>query len=534
MNTKNLIQEILDELFTIDPDLKKYQKELEATMAKMIAQKPEDKFDENFRQELKMKLLARAEELEKAGSARPSLWKNLVFWRGVSFATVAAVLAIAVVVPAVRNGWISLPKFDRESQLALFSGPANIEDAGDRAFGNLVTSSQGLVGAEADNSSGAAAPTAPLGTPEAMSSSTSRAVLGLGGGGGTATSMPAPDGKILPPEYMTRYNYVYTGEDFSFTDSAVTVLRREKGFGNGDLNSVLGNIGFGLFDASKLTSAKVQNLSLAEDREGGYIVDFNSYEGIVSMYENWQRMMPVDYKSQPQLRESDVPSDEKLIEATNDFMNRYGINLANFGAPKVNKNWRIGILGAPAADIWIPDTLTVQYPLLVDGKEVWEQGGYERSGPSVNINIRTMKVSSFYGLQTQNYQSSNYAAETDKERLMKFALQGDLWSQGNYPVENFQVKEVEVKLGTPSVQYMRYWKYDGNQSIELLVPALVFPVLETSATDGSFYKSAVVIPLVKEILDSVTSEVGDGVVPPPTILKSEPATEPAPAVRETQ
>jgi hypothetical protein len=175
--------------------------------------------------------------------------------------------------------------------------------------------------------------------------------------------------------------------------------------------------------------------------------------------------------------------------------------------------------------------MTVQYPLVVDGREVWEQGGYERSGLSVNVNIRTMKVTSFYGLQTQNYQSSNYAAETDKDRLLKFALQGDLWPQGNYPVENFQVKEVEVKLGTPEVKFMRYWKYDVNQSIELLVPALVFPVLETTPADGSFYKSAVVIPLAKEVLDSAEA---NNTITPPAILESKPTTEPAPPVRTDQ
>jgi len=527
---KNLIQEILDELFVIDPDLKKYQKELEATMAKMIANKPEDKFDENFRQELKMKLLARAEELEKVASVRPSLWKNLVFWRGVSFATVAVVLVLAVVVPAVRNGWIGMPEFGAENFLSLSSRGAKIEGAGERAFGNLSSESQAVFG-EADDSSGVSAPVAPpLGTTPQTMSSTSREVLGLGGGGGG--NAVAPDVKMLPPEYMTKYNYVYAGEDFSFIDPSVAVLRREKSFGSEELSSVLDKVSFGLFDASKLSNAKVQNLSLAEDRDGGYIVDFNSYEGIISMYENWQKMMPINYEAQPRLAESDVPSDEKLVEVTNDFMARYGINLTNYGAPKVNKNWRIGIMGGAAdAEIWIPDTMTVQYPLVVDGKEVWEQGGYELSGLSVNVNIRTMKVSSFYGLQTQNYQSSAYAAETDKDRLLKFALQGDLWSQGNYPVENFQVKEVEVKLGTPRVEYMRYWKYDGNQSIELLVPALVFPVLETTPADGSFYKSAVVIPLVREILDSVTAEAGGGVTPPPVILMDEAVTEPPPPVR---
>ncbi|MBI5071979.1 hypothetical protein HZB93_03785 [Candidatus Falkowbacteria bacterium] len=539
---EKIIQEILDELFIIDPGLKKYQKELEAAMAKMIANKPEEKFNESFKEELKMKLLARAEELEKAGRARPSLWRSLKFWRGMAFAAATIVLAVILVVPAVQNGWIGMPEFGAGNPLANFSGGIKVQEAGVRAFGDLGATSAPLTEEDLARATSSylpeenAAPAAPLGsTPQTMSSTSrdaalGREVLGLGGGGGTNAS--APDIKMMPPQYATKYSYVYVGEDFSLPEvSEVAVLKRVKNYGSEKLNSILDKISFGLFDASKLSNVKVQTLSLVEDRDGGYIVDFNPYEGIVSIYENWQRITPINYEALPRLSQSDVPSDEKLIETANGFLSRYGIDRGNYGTPKISQSWKLGYAGVRAEDIWIPDTMTVLYPLLVNGKEVWEQGGYSQAGFSVNVNIRTMKVTSLYGLQTQNYQSSNYAMETNKERVMKFALQGDLWSQGDFPVESFQVKEAEVKLGTPEIQYMRYWKYDGNQSIELLVPALVFPVLETTPADGSFYKSAVVIPLAKEILDAAEA---NNTVTPPTILKSEPTIEPAPAVRETQ
>jgi hypothetical protein len=516
---EKIIQEILNELFIIDPGLKKYQKELEATMAKMIANKPQDKFDENFRQELKMKLLARAEELEKAGSARPSLWKNLVFWWGLSLAAATIVLAVILVVPAVQNGWISMPEFGAGNPLANFSKGVRVEETGERAFGDLGGSSQGLLGAESDSSSGV---TAPIASPQAPSS-TSRPALGLGGGGGT--NAVAPDIKMMPPQYATKYSYIYEGEDFSLPEvSEVAVLKRLKSYGSENLNSVLDKISFGLFDPSKLSNVKVQTLSLAEDRDGGYLVDFNPYEGMVSMYENWQRTMPVDYGSLPRLSQSDVPSDEKLIEAANNFMTRYGIDRGNYGAPKVSQSSKLGYINVPAADVWIPDTMTVLYPLLVNGKEAWEQGGYSQVGFSVNINIRTMKVTSLYGLQTQNYQSSNYAMETDKERVMRFALQGDLWPQGDYPMENFEVKKVEVKLGTPEIQYMRYFKYADTENDDLLVPALVFPVVDKGQADEYYNKEVVVIPLVKEILDAAEA---NNTITPPAILESKPLTEPA-------
>lgn len=528
---ENLIKEIMDELFVIDPGLKKYQKELEATMAKMIANKPQDKFDEKFKEELKMKLLVRAEELEKEKSVRPSLWKNLVFWRGVSLAAAAAVFVLAVVVPAIQSGKFVLPNFKSNGPLSFISGTMRVEEAGERAFGDLTSSSQSLTNLEesaalSDASYGAPAPAVVPKTP----SSTSREVAGLGGGSGINASIP--NVKMIPPEYMTKYNYVYVGEEFSLPEvSEVAVLKRLKTFGSENLNSVLDKISFGLFDANKLSNVKVQTLSLVEDRDGGYIVDFNPYEGTISMYENWQKSVPVYYEALPRLQESNVPSDEKLIAAANDFFSRYGISRGNYGTPKISQGERLGYAEDQKAedqkgDIWISDTMTVQYPLLLDGKAAWEQGGYSQAGFSVNINIRTMKITGFYGLAMQNYQSSNYAAETDKERLMKLAFQGDIWPQATYPTESFKVKEVEIKISTPRIEYMRYWKYDGTQSHELFVPALVFPIVDKTQADNYFNKEVVVIPLVKEILDNVSAEARDS-VPPQVILPSEPITEPA-------
>ncbi|MFA5129111.1 MAG: hypothetical protein WC445_04110 [Patescibacteria group bacterium] len=517
---ENLIKEIMDELFAIDPSLKKYQKELEAATAKMIANKPDDRFDENFRQELKMKLLARAEELEKGEKVKFSFWRSLKFWRGFSLAAVVAALALIVVIPAIQNGQFSLFNFKSGSPLSLISGTMNIEEAGERAFGDLASSSQALTNLELGDSSDAyySAPT-PAAAPKTQSSTSreeilAREVSGLGGGSGTNAA--APDVKMLPPEYATKYNYVYIGEDFSFTEESVAVLKRLKSYGSENLSSVLNNLSFGLFDASKLRNVKVQSMSIAEDRDGGYVVDFNPYEGTISFYENWQKIMPVNYETQPRLRESDVPTDEKLIETANDFLSRFGIDRGNYGTPIVGQSWKLGYANVRDEDIWIPDTMTVQYPLLLGGKEAWEQGGYDRAGFSVNVNIRTMKVTGLYGLTTQNYQSSNYAAETDKNRLLKFALQGDLWPQPTYPEENFKVKEVEIKLGTPSVQYMRYWKYEGNQSSELFLPALVFPVIDKSQADEYFTKKVVVVPLVREILDSAERE---NTITPPAILE---------------
>jgi hypothetical protein len=107
---------------------------------------------------------------------------------------------------------------------------------------------------------------------------------------------------------------------------------------------------------------------------------------------------------------------------------------------------------------------------------------------------------------TTNFQTSDYQAETDINRIKEIALKGGLY---NYPTvvdANTQVQVNAVTLGTPTQGYMRYWQYSGNTNQEMLVPAYIFPILETTG-ETPYYKQSIVVPLVKEILDSVSNPV---------------------------
>ena len=117
----------------------------------------------------------------------------------------------------------------------------------------------------------------------------------------------------------------------------------------------------------------------------------------------------------------------------------------------------------------------------------------------VNIRLFDRKVTAVWSLSTQNYQASQYAAETDASRILDIASRGGLFYGFYDPGSSANV--VEIDLGTPQISYMQFWKYANDINDELLVPALVFPVASDPGT-GQVFQKHVVVPLIKDILDS--------------------------------
>lgn len=204
----------------------------------------------------------------------------------------------------------------------------------------------------------------------------------------------------------------------------------------------------------------------------------------------------------PTLTAADIPADEELISITDRFISEHKINLSGYGEPEIDKSWNRVYYYGPgqeASQAYVPDVITVKYPLVINGSFVYEQGGY-KLGITVNVNIRHKKVSGLYNLSVQEYESSLYEAETDFSKILKAAEKGGLY---NYFMSYEETKEFEI--GTPEKAYSVIWKYDQSSqtSRTLLVPALVFPVNTTPDTEMYYYNDKIVIPLAKELLESV-------------------------------
>ncbi len=448
------IKNILEDIYKIDDSLRVRGPQLEKIVAEILEAKPEVSIDEKFKKELYKELMERVSGLKQKRVPRVKL----------SYAFVGAVAVIVIVVGVgifhTKDSRVEF-KFTKTS-------------LNDKAFGPLVTAQGGQ----------------PASAPEGRDKGVGGGAMG--GGGGMAGT---PGQKIA--DYFPEY--VYTGEDIKLEQTKVEVLRRKNRM---EPLGILESFGLGLVDLSVFKDAKIQTVNFVQDKEYGYNVSINFEEGTISVDAYWPRWPQVYNKcaddrciEENRIKFSDIPSDEELIRIANQFIAEHGISLKSYGQPEEENDWR-NQPGITETQIYVPDSIFLIYPLLIDGKSVYEQNG-TKLGIRVGINIREKRVSGIYNLSLQEYESSMYDAETDFSRILEFAEKGGIiryyWNEG-------LTKKVEI--GTPAQEYMVVWRYDRNNQMNrmLIIPALIFPITKTPA-EGYYYQKNIIVPLAKELLE---------------------------------
>lgn len=323
---------------------------------------------------------------------------------------------------------------------------------------------------------------------------------------------------IMPPMEITKYSYKYVGEDFELFPAEVDVYKKI----NPDLSEEVArnftNQKISFFDLKKFKNINVNNLTINEDRDYGYSLYLGLKDGNFSVYKNWEKWPSVDklcrgldnscYQNY-QLSVNDVLSDEETIKIANEFLSEYDISLNNYGPGEVQKNWmREYTMSSDKASFYIPDSVSVIFPLKIEGKNIYEEYG-SKFGLTVEVDMREKKVASVYNLFYQYYESSSYATESDKESIMKMVNQGGLYPDYNYEYpEDVTVKDVEIKIGTPTLEMVKLWNYNNEEmnGYELYVPAYVFPVISEDES-VYFYKKNIIIPAVKDFFNNNNNPV---------------------------
>jgi hypothetical protein len=472
---------------------------LEDLIKNLAPDEREAKVEESFKRSLRLQLGLKISKLDQTKQNSTINYPNFMN----RFKLVLPVAALAVIAIVLV---ITVPR-DQKNKVTLL-GKQEVTRLSANGFGQLNSLNVGGRG-----QGGGGNGNVPAATPSDTKMAAPESVIGSGGGG---SGMAVPPSDVFVPTY---YKYVYKGDSFEVENDQMDVFEREKGFGaTANLNSFLNQFSIGLFDINKLQNATVDYIRAAENRDQGYAVDLDLKAGTIYISQNWEKWAMIDY-SQPVTMDQ-IPSDESAITTANQFLDEYGISRENYGEPEVQNSWRVMYARASVVDqksMYVPDQVTVVYPSKVSGNEIYDESG-NKSGMYVYLNVRNNKVMSVGEITGQKYNASAYPTEKDTKRLIQVAEKGGQY--GYYPPaeDNIKIKTTEVELGNPKIVYVRMWQTLNNQSKDIFVPSLMFPIINKPA---DFYQQAVTVPLIKEVLDSRDNQP----IPYP-MEKSVPPTEP--------
>ncbi|MEX0931183.1 MAG: hypothetical protein WDZ88_00370 [Candidatus Paceibacterota bacterium] len=496
---KNNIDIILQELYDIDPTLKDKEKELRKIVLTLIEMKPDTKFDHSFALKLK-------EELSKQpmGSSQPSF---LSFFANISKPKVfipVALIVLFVALPIVK---------DKEQSFFALS----VIDTKPGAFGTFSEKSEATSDSARSSLYGASEVTmegAPevTGAQEDTSYVANEKGVSAGAGGGNIGTMSMPDSRMImpyPPSVIIVHEFEYVGDEVALSKETGFVYRRiAKRTDASKLLAPLTSFDLGYVNLSSFSNVKLRTLSLYEDKRLGYEIMANFEEGALYIGPNWSKWNTPGEELKPITSQM---SKEDAVRIANSFLKEYKIDSSLFGDPVLRNDemWDSVMLSpeggtteSSPAD-WLPDSTTLVYPLTISDVPVFDGGG-NPFGMNIQVNVRHKKVSNVDNLYAQSYERSEYPLITEWSTVL--AKITDRSNSSWYPDSEDIKKEVlTIQLGTPEHVLLHTWVYNENDGTnnELLVPALIFPVVVDPASSYSFHSEYVVVPLVEGIGDSV-------------------------------
>ncbi|MDQ5952176.1 MAG: hypothetical protein QG626_303 [Patescibacteria group bacterium] len=474
------LKDILKDLYTLDPSLEAQEAELLPVLEALLKLKPETPLDANFTAELRRKLLTPSSHSSSLAMSSPAFHKF-------AFAGLGGLITLLIAVPVtykLSQSSTGLSDFS----LSSLSGLPKITNLGQAAFGTLSSDASSANGALSERSS---------------------TTVGMGGGGTAASAVPAPtsDTKLMAPGMpidpyygdVIEYVYTYKGEALDLSGVSDAVYKKTGGLNIGNSGKDLTRDTFGPLNISAFKGAKLQTFNVKQDADNGYTIYVDPENGVISINGN-QGLWGYSSGDYIPLTESDIMSNEDAIATTNKFLADYDIDTTGFGAPVVDDRGVVYALSQPVGMRYIPDTVNITYPLLLEGQPAYNGDG-SAYGLFAMVNMRTKAVVSLTINVASTYDKSSYELERDSAEILNLASHGGLYY---YPMEGV-TKTVEIELGTPEVILTSHYTYTNNNSELLFIPALSFPVTKNSDTDP-VYSDHIVIPLVQSVIDEARAQ----------------------------
>lgn len=473
---------ILEDLYKLDPSLREREAELLPILEALLRAKPEAALDARFAAQLREKLLTHPQTSLRHSSV---FMPNALFNK-FAFAGLGGMIALVVAIPVTYELSKSGTTFENFALGDLSSVPT-IKSVGDDAFGTLTASN------------------VQLGNQEARSS----VAYGMGGsgGGGNVAAQPATDAAkvasetsvlVGEPYPVITYKYTYNGETIDLSSVSDAVYRKDGGLNIGNLGNDLLRAKLGPVDLSAFSGLNLQSFSVTQSDKNGYSIYVDPTYGTISINGN-EGIWGYSGEYVP-FREDQVMSHEALIAVADAFLSNYAIDKTGFGSPVVDERGLTYARTQPAEFRYIPEVMTVTYPLMLDGQVIYNGDG-SAYGLQVAVNMRTQKVSNANLNVASSYDKSSYELERDSAKILELAAKGGIY---NYPVEG-ATETVDIQLGTPSVILINHYNYNNGLNETLFIPALNFPITQNSDT-YPVYSDSIVIPLVKSVIDQAANE----------------------------
>lgn len=521
---EQIIKEILQDLYQVDPNLKSQEKDLAKTIKLMLKAKPGVKITPQFKNKLKQELLAKTTATSPQ-TIKPRAKKSFFNFnymtnlRKISYASLGlVVLVLALLIPKYWQH-TNLPLNNQSTEQPSFSSKLNITKVANQAFGSLLSSAP----ANEQHTAEIASITAK----DASSTNLAESALYGRGAGGSTTMAAAPkminsmaetdSVAIDMPFVPTYYKFVYRGQEITLDQAELPVYRRLKNKEAGAyIAKELKQLDLGLMNIKSLGNLQAQNLTLVENKKDGYMINFDFREDTLNINRSYLYYEAMPAELNREVTKADMLDDESLIKIANQFLRNYQIDMSAYGTPEVDHSWEDYRVYEIDTKMYMPTIVSVIYPLSIDGQIVYDEGG-AKSGPRVSIDLRNRQVESLWGVGANNFESSLYPAVQDSQKLISLAEKGG-WRNYYYYAEESGGQAIEIELGQPTIEYVKIYNYNesNKENDELLVPCLVFPV--TKVPEGQYYwQKNIIIPLIEELLKQVENQpmpmLKEGVAP---------------------
>lgn len=470
------MQEILKDLYLIDPSLKKDEEKIISIIEDLIKNEPNIELNQDFVAKLKEEIFLEVEKMENEKKV------NLFSWQNIIYVSSSAVFVIILSFFVFSN--FLLPTKETETPLIIALN--------ERAFGDLIISSK-------ESRSGQ----------DVSLSEGDNMVLGLG----SASDLVEVSGEfsIIPyPIEQNNYVYVYNGDfldnlDLSSVSNLVYKRDVNNNFARVFANSIKSVTGLPL-NLNSFNQAELQHFNIIENKEYGYSVAVNLINNSISIYSYWQNW-PQPYRDcydefcieSLRLNEGDMLSDSQLVLIANNFINNHNVNLNNYGpAEIINDHFLI----KSSENNYYPEQISLVYPLIINDQHVYSSHG-GKDGLQLSINIREKRVSSLSNLNFSNIKSSSYPLISDTKKINELLKRGGLYPDYYRSQENI----IEVELVDPKIALVKTWlaSSDRGESVEIYIPSIIFQIKERPSE--YFNRQNVIIPLVKEIFEDSLEKI---------------------------